>query len=97
MDMTLIHQLGQALPHDPQFQQALRDVHEPDVAEWLLPAYAFTIMASRRAGSPVALGQAVPILWPELGAALRALARVGLLDADGRLPRAAWTRWGVAL
>jgi hypothetical protein len=79
---------------DPKVVALARRLRDPVQTAAHLALYQALVLGSWGAGVRITFDEAVPAWWLESPDAIRSnLAAVGLIDADGRIPRRAWTSW----
>jgi hypothetical protein len=79
---------------DPKVVALARRLRDPVQTAAHLALYQALVLGSWGAGARITFDDAVPAWWFEPVDEIRSnLAAVGLIDADGRIPRRAWTSW----
>ena len=79
---------------DPKVVALARRLRDPVQTSAHLALYQALVLGSWGAGARITFDEAVPALWLEPPDEIRSnLAAVGLIDADGLIPKRAWTSW----
>jgi hypothetical protein len=79
---------------DPKVVALARRLRNPVQTAAHLALYQALVLGSWGAGARITFDEALPAWWLEPPDEIRSnLAAVGLIDADGRIPKRAWTSW----
>ncbi len=78
---------------DPKVRQLVRATRDEGLVSRCLVGYLACVTSSWGRGERVGLQDAAPLWLTNLEELGTHLAEAGLLDADARVPQAAWNRW----